>query len=105
MVLLDCINLLRNNQEFDDDEFEGTLEYKAAIMLSWLNHITFKNGTIPMVNDSSAAIGPTTDSLNSYAKALNIKPYINPNYAIPVIECENLTSAIEILSYSLMLVI
>lgn len=70
--LLDSIKLIRlNNWKFDS--LLPFLEKKANKMLSWLESVTFKNGTIPMVNDSTYGIAPTSIELFDYAKQLGIK--------------------------------
>ena len=49
------------------------LTRKAEIMLAWLNTMTYKNGSIPLLNDTANQIAPTTNELNEYANGLNIK--------------------------------
>jgi hypothetical protein len=71
--LLDCINLLQNNQRFDDQkELLALMQTKAQKMLAWLNTITFTNGQIPLLNDSAPDIAPKTKQLNRYAAKLNL---------------------------------
>jgi hypothetical protein len=71
--LLDSINLIQNNQQFDDqNKLLNFLENKTSAMLSWLNHMTFKNGDIPHLNDSAFGIAPSTEQLFDYAKRLNL---------------------------------
>jgi len=71
--LLDCINLLKNNERFSNqNKLLELLEYKAEKMLSWLNMISFSNGEIPLLNDSAPGIAPTTQQLNEYALSLNL---------------------------------
>ncbi|MEE9338412.1 MAG: alginate lyase family protein [Methylococcaceae bacterium] len=70
--VLDCINLLQNNH-WKNDALLSLLCKKAALMLGWLNIVTFKNGKIPLLNDSANHIAPTTRQLNDYANRLNIK--------------------------------
>ena len=69
--LLDCINLLKLNPWKQDDLFVF-LEKKAEKMLTWLFAITFRNGNIPMVNDSTYNIAPESKELFNYAKFLGI---------------------------------
>ena len=69
--VLDCINLVSNNKYKNDELLEYLIE-KAEIMLGWLNSITYKNGSIPLFNDSANAIAPSTFELNAYAKALDL---------------------------------
>lgn len=76
--LLDCTNLLKNNRIFDDqNNLLDLMVYKANLMLSWINSITFKNGKIPLLNDSTINISPSTSDLNKYATTLGIHIYIN----------------------------
>jgi len=70
--LLDAINLLQENSSLDTDDLYLFLRNKAKKMLSWLENITFRNGDIPMFNDSAYDIAPTSDDLIYYAKKLNI---------------------------------
>lgn len=71
--LLDCINLLKNNKRFpDQNKLLELMEEKAKKMLSWLNIITFSNGEIPLLNDSAPGIAPTTQQLNEYVLSLNL---------------------------------
>ena len=71
--LLDCINLMVNNIKEKDKEFLVLLQKNASIMLGWLENITFKNGDIPLLNDSANCIAPTSSSLFDYARRLNTK--------------------------------
>ncbi len=73
--LLDCISLMQQN---DWDEFKTLsvlFNEKAIKMLSWLESITFTNGDVPMVNDSTYNIALTSEQLYSYAKQLNLQWY------------------------------
>lgn len=70
--LLDCINLVKNN-DFKNQELLTFLESIASKMTSWLEKITFKNGDIPLLNDSAFDIAPTSNDLLKYAKRLDIK--------------------------------
>ncbi|EDO26641.1 predicted protein [Nematostella vectensis] len=54
------------------------LKVKASLMLSWLSQIKYKNGAIPMVNDSSYGITVTTKEIFEYAEKLNINKNIIP---------------------------
>jgi hypothetical protein len=70
--ILDCINLLQNNLKEEDTEFLQFLQQKASMMLSWLNNITFQDGSIPLLNDSTNGIAPTSKELFEYASRLSI---------------------------------
>lgn len=70
--VLDCINLVKNNS-YRNGELLGFLKDKAGLMLSWLKTVTYKNGDIPLLNDSANKIAPTTQQLLDYAKLLNVE--------------------------------
>ena len=69
--VLDCINLIQNNR-WKDDGLLACLIVKAEIMLGWLLKITFSNGNIPLFNDSSNNIAPTTQELKAYSLRLGL---------------------------------
>jgi len=69
--LLDCINLLQNNN-WKDQALLALLTEKSGIMLGWLNSVIYENGNIPLFNDSTNNIAPTSKELNEYAASLNI---------------------------------
>ena len=72
--LLDCIQFIRNNElEFLQEDFIVFLTEKAQIMSCWLHTITFKNGNIPMFNDSAFGIAPNSNELLAYAMQLGIE--------------------------------
>lgn len=70
--VLDCINLVQNNN-WKNKELLELLKNKASLMLVWLEHITFENGNIPLINDSANKIAPTSKELFIYAKNLKLK--------------------------------
>ena len=70
--VLDCISLVKNN-DWKNQELLELLTKKAEIMLGWLNTITYENGDIPLLNDSTNNIAPTTNELNEYAITLKVK--------------------------------
>jgi len=69
--LLDVVNLVQNNK-WKNDELLMFLIQKAELMLSWLENITYRNGDIPLVNDSTNGIAPSSKELFTYALSLNI---------------------------------
>lgn len=69
--LLDCINLISSNS-WKQYGLLSFLEAKAEKMLSWLQMITYKNGEVPMVNDSAFDIALKPNDLFSYAKNLEL---------------------------------
>lgn len=70
--VLDCINLIKNNS-WKNQELLALLETRAAIMLGWLQNITYANGSIPLLNDSTNGIAPTSKELFEYANRLSVK--------------------------------
>ncbi len=80
--ILDCINLIQNNN-WIKDTLLSILREKASLMLGWINIITFKNGNIPLLNDSTNHVAPSTAQLNMYAKQLNI----NAKHNITLCDC------------------
>ncbi len=69
--VLDCINLVQNNS-WKNKELLNFLEEKASLMLGWLKSISYENGEIPLLNDSTNKIAPTSIDLFNYAKSLSI---------------------------------
>lgn len=69
--ILDCYQLIVNNPW---KQFAMARELKEAAekMLGWLKAIEFNNGDVPMVNDSTQQITPTSDELLDYAASLGI---------------------------------
>lgn len=70
--VLDCITLVQKNS-WKNQELLALLQNKAKVMLGWLNTVTFENGVIPLFNDSSCNIAPSTKELNLYAEQLRLK--------------------------------
>ncbi len=69
--LLDCINLVENNL-WKNRELLKFLREKAELMLGWLMSISYEDGDIPLFNDSTNGIAPTTRQLLSYANRLEL---------------------------------
>jgi Heparinase II/III-like protein/Heparinase II/III N-terminus len=72
--MLDCLNLVRSNQDFGNIYLEEKLTFYAQKMLNFLQKVTFRNGDIPSVNDAARNIAPTMKQLLEYANRLNIRP-------------------------------
>ena len=70
--VLDCLNLVENNP-WKDKELFPLLKKKAELMLGWLDAITYKNGDIPLLNDSAKGIAPSSKELFTYAKSFGLK--------------------------------
>ncbi len=76
--ILDGINLLKNNPEDSAQHLKKLFSEKAALMLGWMTQITFSNGDMPLVNDSTREVAPTAKALETYAAQLGIFPEIKP---------------------------
>ncbi|MDA7566603.1 heparinase II/III family protein [Flavobacteriaceae bacterium] len=72
--LLDCIYLIESNSWKEKIEFNNFLRTSAEKMLSWLNEVKFRNGTIPMVNDSTNIGNNISNSLIQLAFSYGICP-------------------------------
>ena len=69
--ILDCIDLVQNNS-WKNQAFIEFLNDKASLMLGWLEQVTFQNGDIPLLNDSTKKIAPTSNELFDYSLRLNV---------------------------------
>ncbi|MDP8162123.1 alginate lyase family protein [Pasteurella skyensis] len=70
--VLDVYNLVFSNELFAKELLQF-LKQKVELMLSFLKVITFKNGDIPLVNDSAFGITPKPSQLFSYANQLELQ--------------------------------
>lgn len=70
--LLDCLNLLSNNDWYDDTNLEKSLRNKTELMFGWLEQVLFKNGDIPMMNDSTFGVAPNMKDLETYTQQLQV---------------------------------
>ena len=75
--LFDCINLVKNNN-WKNQELLKYLEEKSSLMLGWIDQITYRNGDIPLLNDSANKIAPSTKNLIKYASNLEINTRYKP---------------------------
>ena len=71
--MLDCVFLLEKNQWKQDNTLLVFLRDKAEKMLSYLFTITYKNGNVPMVNDSAYGIAPSSKELFDFANSLGLE--------------------------------
>ncbi|CAA6820440.1 MAG: Heparinase II/III-like [uncultured Sulfurovum sp.] len=69
--VLDCINLVKNNSWKNEELLKFLLD-KAGLMLGWLKNITYKNGEMPLFNDSTYGIAPSSLQLFDYAERLEV---------------------------------
>ncbi len=72
--VLDCYNLMKNNDVFHDAKLKDLLKTSAQKMLAWLKEMTYENGEVPCLNDSAYDIAPSSSELFAYAERLGIKP-------------------------------
>lgn len=70
--LLDSYQLVSRNPWKDD--LTDLLKITAEKALGWLQEISFRNGEIPMLNDSAPGIAPTTHELLKYGERLGLLP-------------------------------
>lgn len=70
--ILDCYNVMENNEVFEDETLKELLEVSAERMLGWLEKMTYSNGEIPCLNDATYNMAPSTKELFEYAKRLGI---------------------------------
>ena len=70
--LLDSIQLIKLNSTWKKNDLISFLEQKASLMISWLENITYCSGKVPMVNDATYNIAPSSTQLFSYSKNLGI---------------------------------
>ena len=71
--LLECMNA-QSGSTNPDPELTELFKSTAIKMSGWLNQVTFSNGSIPMVNDATSGIAPSTEELNQYAG------FLKPNH-------------------------
>jgi len=72
--LLDCVNLVRLNDCFaGQDELLTLLVGKAGAMIGWLKAMTFLDGRVPHVNDSTDGVAASSGLLFDYAARLGIE--------------------------------
>ena len=70
--LLDCIQLIKLNSRWKQDDLLSFLKEKASLMISWICNITYSNGNIPMLNDATFNIAPNSKKIVAYAKTLGV---------------------------------
>jgi uncharacterized heparinase superfamily protein len=71
--ILDCLNLVRSNQEFNHLGFDKLLETRAKSMLGFLHDIIHPDESFPVFNDTAQGIASTSKQLFSYALRLNLE--------------------------------
>lgn len=72
--LLDCYNISTSNVRFDGQEAcNDFLKRTAVLMSGHLSTIVYKDGHIPLLNDSAEGIAPSPERLFKYAQSLGIE--------------------------------
>ncbi|WP_461117608.1 heparinase II/III domain-containing protein [Spirosoma jeollabukense] len=72
--LLTVLLALQHDRWHKEDTLLAFLNQKASQMLNWLEAVTFRHGDVPMVNDSTAGVAPTTRQLREKAGRLVPSP-------------------------------
>lgn len=71
--LLDCYNFSFHNIRFESQaEFNSFLQKKIIEMLGHMESITYRDGSIPLLNDSAYDIAPSPAMLKDYAQRLGL---------------------------------
>lgn len=71
--LLDSYNIALANAAFVDNDTMEALKTCSESMLSWLQAIIYRDGSIPIMNDSAKGIAPTPQELFDYGHRLGLK--------------------------------
>ncbi len=72
--LLDVYAVLHADTWADHLALTDLLRQKIGLMLGWLRAVTFRNGSVPMVNDSAQGVAPNTATIGQKAQALDLTP-------------------------------
>lgn len=70
--LLQCIEFLQQSIHFKDEVFLDKLTLTAGSMLGWLQAMTFRNGSYPMINDSTGKMAPEFNVLAAFANSCSV---------------------------------
>jgi len=76
--LLDVINMARISSSGKPAALLPILEQKASIMLSWMQQMSFSDGSFPLFNDAAYGIAPRPVEIAAYAGRLDISPKTQP---------------------------
>lgn len=73
--LMDCCNVVKGSQWFEDEELEELLRDKTELMLGWLRQLTVNSEQLklPLLNDAAGGIGPELSELFDYADRLGLQ--------------------------------
>ncbi|MBO0952307.1 heparinase II/III family protein [Fibrella forsythiae] len=72
--LLDLYAVLEANTWMPDKALCRYVQQKTAAMLNWLVSVTFRDGSVPMVNDSAYGVAPATADILAKARLLGFEP-------------------------------
>ena len=72
--LLDLYAVLQDSDWAGNAELLSYIRGKTVAMLDWLVSVTFRDGSVPMVNDAAEGVGPTTAELVAKARLLGFNP-------------------------------
>ena len=72
--LLDVYAVLHADTRADHLKLTDLLRQKLGLMLGWLRAVTFRNGEVPMVNDSAYGVAPDTATILQKAQAMGLLP-------------------------------
>lgn len=72
--LLDVYAVLWADHWAADSALVADIQEKIAAMLNWLVSVTFRDGSVPMVNDAAYGVAPTTADLLVKAVPLGFSP-------------------------------
>ncbi len=76
--LLDVYAVLQANTWVASPDLTRHVQEKTAAMLNWLVSVTFRDGSVPMVNDAAYGVAPTTAELLAKATPLGFTPSPTP---------------------------
>ncbi|MEZ0483475.1 heparinase II/III domain-containing protein [Fibrella aquatica] len=72
--LLDVYAILQADSWANEPGLTAFVHEKTAAMLNWLVAVTFRDGSVPMVNDAAYGVAPTTAELVQKAALLGFQP-------------------------------
>lgn len=71
--LLDCYNISLTSADFVEKKVMDLVMTCSESMLSWLQTIVYRDGSIPLLNDSARGIAPTPQELFDYGQRMGLK--------------------------------
>src|SRR5699024_981288 len=78
--LLDCYNLVTNNDWCKDEELKGRLKEKIELMLGWAVQLSVNSyqssgkRALPLLNDSAVGVASSFGEVEEYAGRLGLQP-------------------------------